>query len=169
MIESQKFFTSHKFEARELPPEWEFYEQWLAKLHLTARQKNWPKPLHSLQNIDAVYFILVNSEEMRKLNLSYAEKDSATDVLTFHYEPQFKGDQNVVEIYICLEIAIQQASQHKTDLSGELALLSVHGLIHACGIDHEQSEIEMQLTRNLEREVLNLTGLPQVPALSEYE
>jgi rRNA maturation RNase YbeY len=57
------------------------------------------------------------------------------------------------EIYICVDVAEEQASEYKVSLSNELLRLAVHGTLHLCGYK-DKSEEEQKLMRQLEDKYL---------------
>ena len=46
------------------------------------------------------------------------------------------------EIYICIDVAKENALQYKNSLNRELSFLFVHGLLHLLGYDHMKQEDE---------------------------
>lgn len=54
------------------------------------------------------------------------------------------GIMSLGDIFICLPIAKKSASKENRDLSSELALLTVHGLLHLLGYNHEKSAKEVK-------------------------
>jgi probable rRNA maturation factor len=86
--------------------------------------------------------VLTDGEALRTANRRYAGFDLTTDVLSFpDGEPQ--QDQEGVyfgDVMIAVPIAQQQADQRKHSLSNELTLLTVHGVLHLLGYDHENPE-----------------------------
>ena len=86
--------------------------------------------------------VLTDEKALRTANRRYAGLDHATDVLSFpDGEPQ--QDQEGVyfgDVLIAVPIAQQQADQRKHPLSDELTLLTVHGVLHLLGYDHENPE-----------------------------
>ena len=121
-------------------------------------------PHHSIQ------VIATDEKEIQKLNKEYRKKDSITDVLSFSYtaltpKPRFglkqnieaaAGAQELGDIFICMEKATQQASEIGQSVSAEFLFLSIHGLLHVCGYDHENSEDEKVM---LEQQKKVLEGL----------
>jgi probable rRNA maturation factor len=85
-----------------------------------------------------VSIALVDEPEMRRLNLSYAGEDHATDVLSFESGITDPDSNRLVlgDIVICLPIAQSQAELAEHTLEDELALLTVHGVLHLLGFDH---------------------------------
>jgi len=92
---------------------------------------------------------LVSDTEMRKLNKRYRGKDYATDVLSFPGVPL--GD-----IVIARGLARRQARAARHSFTAELRVLSLHGLLHLLGYDHERDHGEM---RRLERRLRRKGGL----------
>jgi probable rRNA maturation factor len=74
---------------------------------------------------------LTSDREVRRLNRVFAGEDHATDVLSFAGAGDHLGD-----IAISWPAVVRQAVEHSHPESTELALLSVHGLLHLLGWDH---------------------------------
>lgn len=100
---------------------------------------------------------LTDDEEMRRLNRIYAREDHATDVLSFAGEGHHLGD-----IAISWPAVVRQARQFGHDPRTELALLSVHGLLHLLGWDHLRVEERREMTR-LTTEALKRSRLALAP------
>lgn len=97
---------------------------------------------------------IVDEDEGRALNLAYRGKDYATNVLTFVLddEPHLLGD-----IVICAPVvATEAAAQHKT-LAAHYAHLTVHGILHLHGYDHEK-DAPAELMEALETAILTKLG-----------
>ena len=79
----------------------------------------------------------VDEEEGRMLNSAYRGKDYATNVLTFPLseEPHLMGD-----IIICSPVVAQEAKVQSKSLEAHYAHLTVHGVLHLHGYDHETDE-----------------------------
>ena len=103
------------------------------------------------------------NESIRKLNLAYREKDSATDVLSFpmytkeEIEEVIPEEDDVLmlgDIVLSLERAKEQAEELGHGFLREVAFLTIHSTLHLLGYDHELSpeEEERQCTR--QREIL---------------
>lgn len=86
----------------------------------------------------------VDENEMRLLNQEWRGKDSPTDVLSFPsgiVDPE--GRKHIGDIALCHALARRQARRRGHGAFRELALLSLHGLLHLLGYDHEKDEGEM--------------------------
>ncbi len=77
--------------------------------------------------------VLVTNEKIKELNMTYRNKDSVTDVLTF---PSTEEGE-LGDVFISLYKALEQAKDYGHSLTRELAFLTVHGFLHAIGYDHE--------------------------------
>ena len=85
---------------------------------------------------------LTSDEELRRLNRTYAGEDHATDVLSFAGEGEHLGD-----IAISWPAIVRQAARFRHPEKTELALLSVHGLLHLLGWDHATAAERNEMTR----------------------
>lgn len=98
----------------------------------------------------SVSLILVNKEEIQKLNMQYRGLDRKTDVLSFESgEKIYLG-----EIFICIDKVKSQAEEYGHSLEREFAFLLVHGLLHLQGYDHQNPEDEEKMKKKQE-EILN--------------
>lgn len=114
--------------------------------------------------------LLVDNETIRSLNRDYRNKDAATDVLSFPMEEAMDGEPEPAviggpterllgDLVISVEMAVAQAAEYGHSLERELAFLSVHGLLHLLGYDHEsgvEAEAAMQAE---EKRILSVLGI----------
>ena len=101
--------------------------------------------------------IIINDDEIHKLNKQYRNIDRATDVITFALEDYKEGptlDIRVLgDIYISYDKVIKQAKDYGHSKTRELCFLAVHGLLHLCGYDHIEDD-EAEEMEALEQEIL---------------
>ena len=106
--------------------------------------------------------IIVNKDVIHKLNKDYRGIDRVTDVISFALEDDEtfnSGDIRILgDIYICLEKALEQASEYGHSKLRELSFLSIHGLLHLLGYDHMNEEDE-KVMFSLQDEILNGYGV----------
>ena len=97
---------------------------------------------------------LVDADEGRALNAEYRGKDYATNVLSFPYEsePLVMGD-----LVICPEVVAREAAEQGKPLAAHYAHLTVHGMLHLQGWDHENDD-DAQAMEDEEREILAALG-----------
>jgi probable rRNA maturation factor len=96
---------------------------------------------------------LTGDRELRRLNRDYAGEDSVTDVLSFAGSGEHLGD-----LAISWPTAVRQSLKFGHDAKTEVALLSVHGLLHLLGWDHAAASERREMNR-LTRAALKLSGL----------
>lgn len=83
--------------------------------------------------------LLVDEAEMTDLHVKWMDEPGPTDVLSFPMDeirPQWKEVAVLGDIVVCPEIARAQALTVGHSFEHELAILSVHGLLHILGFDH---------------------------------
>ena len=106
--------------------------------------------------------VITGSETIRRLNREYRGEDEDTDVLAFALSEEIGASQFVSppdgvsrlgEVLISHPQAEMQAKERNHPLKRELALLTVHGVLHLLGYDHDDDEAEKQM-RAKEEEVL---------------
>jgi probable rRNA maturation factor len=85
---------------------------------------------------------LTNDDELRRLNHDFAGHDAVTDVLSFAGSDQHLGD-----LAISWPMVLRQAQEFGESEKTELSLLSVHGLLHLLGWDHESAAERKEMTR----------------------
>ncbi len=81
----------------------------------------------------------VDKKEIQRINKKYRNINMSTDVITFAFRDQNKSfDLPLLgEIYICMDIAKQQAKENNNSLNREICLLFVHGILHLLKIHHD--------------------------------
>jgi len=105
-----------------------------------------------------VSLVFVNDSYMRDLNLQYRGIDGPTDVLSFAMlegEP-LKGEEEEVilgDVVISLQTAARQAEEYGHSFRREVAYLTIHGILHLLGYDHQDEE-GRRIMRQKEEELL---------------
>jgi rRNA maturation RNase YbeY len=91
----------------------------------------------------------VTEDEIADLHVRYMHEEGATDVLSF---PLDEVDEDGVRILGDVVIAPAVAARNNpADLSGEMRLLLVHGILHLLGHDHEEDEERAEMWAIQER------------------
>ncbi|HQN65664.1 MAG TPA: rRNA maturation RNase YbeY [Methylophilus sp.] len=106
-------------------------------------------------NVDTEVTIrIVNANEGRALNAAYRGKDYATNVLTFPIteEPHLMGD-----VILCAPVVEKEAREQGKDLMAHYAHMTVHGILHLHGYDHE-TDAQAELMEALEVQILAKLG-----------
>ena len=102
--------------------------------------------------------IIVNNQEIHKLNKNYRNIDRPTDVITFALEDFDDGIKLSIrmlgDIYISYDKVISQANEYNHSKTRELCFLAIHGLLHLLGYDHMNKE-EEKIMFSLQKELLD--------------
>ena len=105
----------------------------------------------------SISLILVDEEEIQKINSQYRALDYPTDVISFPSdEDEYLGD-----IFICLEKVYEQARSYSHSNEREFAFLLVHGILHLFGYDHDNETAEQKMIEKQE-EILNKTNYRRI-------
>lgn len=114
-----------------------------------------------------VSMIFVDNEKIREINRIHRGIDRPTDVLSFpmldddeaYDEENFEeldmdtGEVILGDIVISVERAFEQSIEYGHSLEREIAFLTVHGILHLLGYDHETDD-ERKLMREREESIL---------------
>ena len=115
---------------------------------------------------EEISIMFCDDNQIRELNKTFRNIDSATDVLSFENDGEYSDDEGVWktvgDIAISLDMLPVNAEYFKTDVNTELKRLLIHGIMHLNGMDHGEEHIEAEKTPECEMLVL------QEKVLSEY-
>ena len=106
--------------------------------------------------------IMIDNEQIKKINKEYRSIDQATDVLAFPLGFSTHQNHDMIkeryrllgEVYISIEKANEQALEFNHSLDKELEFLVVHGVLHLLGYDHIKLDDE-KIMRRIEEEIIN--------------
>ena len=107
-----------------------------------------------------VNVLVTGNRELRALNRRFRGKDKPTDVLSFAPEP-FISESALInrlagDIAISAEIAKQNARRLDHSAAQEIKILTLHGVLHLAGYDHECDEGAMARKETALRQSLGL-------------
>jgi probable rRNA maturation factor len=106
--------------------------------------------------------VLLDTSSMADLHMRWMDLPGPTDVMSFpmdELEPGGRpdapepGTAMLGDIVLCPEFAAKQAETAGHSLGHELALLTVHGVLHLLGYDHAEPDEEKEMFA-LQRELL---------------
>lgn len=104
----------------------------------------------------AVTILITSSAELRRLNQRFRGLNKPTDVLSFPppvtMAAKFAGD-----VAISAQIAAQNARRLRHSVAEEIKILSLHGLLHLAGYDHQSDKGTMA---RREAQLRTRLGLP---------
>ncbi|MBW8864975.1 MAG: rRNA maturation RNase YbeY [Verrucomicrobia bacterium] len=104
---------------------------------------------------------LVAAREMTLVNETFLNHTGSTDVITFDHteKRRAKGRKSKElhgELFICIDDAIAQAKEFKTNWQSEIVRYVVHGVLHLLGYDDLKPQLRRQMKREENRLVRNL-------------
>jgi probable rRNA maturation factor len=119
------------------------------------------------QTVEVSVYV-TTAEEVQQLNRDYRAKDAPTDVLSFADDgadspfvlppdmPRYLGD-----VAISWPHVVAQAVEYGHSDARELAFLTVHGVLHLLGYDHERDANADAEMRALQDTIMQLLDLPR--------
>jgi probable rRNA maturation factor len=119
-----------------------------------------------------VSVLVTDDASLHRLNRDYRGVDAPTDVLSFADDeesdaahrlfvrapdvPRYLGD-----LAISYERVVAQAAEYGHSRERELAFLTVHGMLHLLGYDHERGPEDQAAMRAREEVIMEQIGLPR--------
>ena len=126
----------------------------------------------SLAGAIEISVLVTDDATLHQLNRDYRNVDAPTDVLSFADDdesdaapiafvrppdtPRYLGD-----LAISYERVVAQASEYGHSRARELAFLTVHGVLHLLGYDHERGIADQAVMRAREEVIMQQIGLPR--------
>jgi len=122
---------------------------------------------------DHITVMITGDERIRELNRNFKGEDEVTDVLSFNVEEDDgsegeewpdMGDSDEVDpnrlgdIAISLPQVVRQATENGKSSDRELAMLTIHGVLHLLGYDHAEPEEEKIMFGKTDVVLANLFG-----------
>ncbi|MDQ7051646.1 MAG: rRNA maturation RNase YbeY [candidate division KSB1 bacterium] len=94
----------------------------------------------------------VTTDAIVDLNQRYLQRSYQTDVISFNLGADPEG-KTIGDIYICPEVARENAEYYGCSFEEELARLVIHGVLHVIGYD-DATDTEREAMRRLENKFL---------------
>ncbi|MCU9613916.1 rRNA maturation RNase YbeY [Caldibacillus lycopersici] len=129
-------------------------------LHLAAK-------MEAIEEKSELSLTFVDNERIQEINRDYRDKDQPTDVISFALEETVEDELDIIgadmprvlgDIIISVPRAQEQANEYGHSFMRELGFLSVHGLLHLLGYDHQTEEQE-KIMFGKQEEILQAFGL----------
>ena len=127
-----KLYLQRKCRVEKIPKQKEFLA-W-SKAALDAANTR-----HLMANTVELAIRLVNEEESATLNKDYRHKSGPTNILSFITEQQAEeGTCYLGDLVICAPLVNREALEQNKTTQAHWAHLTVHGVLHLLGYDHEK-------------------------------
>ncbi|MCW2874448.1 rRNA maturation RNase YbeY [Actinacidiphila oryziradicis] len=127
---------------------WELDEQAVLDIARYALQR---MRIHSLSELSV---IAVDADAMEQLHIQWMDEPGPTDVMSFPMDELRPGKDDeeppqglLGDIVLCPEVAKKQGEEAPTkhSMDEELQLLTVHGVLHLLGYDHEERDEKAEM------------------------
>jgi len=128
--------------------EWHTPDQWHNLLHKVIYQVLDELKIQAKLEVSV---LLTNNAEIHALNLEYRDKDKPTNVLSFpnlsEEELRFLHKEQAYlimlgELFLAFETLLEEAKEEKKTFLDHFNHLTVHGMLHLLGYDHESDDEE---------------------------
>ncbi len=93
-----------------------------------------------------VNIIFCSDAYLHRMNLSYLDHDTLTDIITFDYS---EGNELSGDLFISVDRVRENAAQFQTPFGKELSRVMVHGLLHLAGYA-DDTDAEKEVMRKKE-------------------
>jgi probable rRNA maturation factor len=100
--------------------------------------------------------LLTDDATIRALNARFRDKDAATNVLSFP-APEF-ARPHLGDLALAFGTCAAEAKAQDKALADHLSHLTVHGVLHLLGYDHEADD-EAEVMEQMERTILKTLGV----------
>ena len=101
---------------------------------------------------------VVGAARSRSLNAHYRQKDKSTNVLSFGGAGRTPdGVKHLGELVICAPVVAQEAAAQGKSAELHWAHMTVHGVLHLLGFDHER-DVEARKMEAREVQILDRLG-----------
>ena len=116
---------------------------------------------------DTMEVVVVGDEFIRKINNSYRNIDRATNVISFSYKEEGPpcGENIAGEIYVSYETVAKEAKEQAVDPKHLFLRITIHGMLHVLGYDHEDDGRHEQMEGEEKRILRTVLNPDQVEAL----
>jgi probable rRNA maturation factor len=89
--------------------------------------------------IGSLNILLTDDAEITSINKQFRNKEESTDILSFGYGLE---EEPIGDIVISLERISEQSQEFGNSFEEELLSITIHGVLHVLGYDHEGDDTE---------------------------
>lgn len=122
------------------------------------RLRGWAAAAWLSGDAASVVIRVVDEAESAELNAAYRDREGATNVLSFPFEPP-PGieDHHLGDVIICAPVVAREAAEQGKTPEAHWAHMVVHGMLHLQGFDH-MDEADAERMEMRERTILEAMG-----------
>ena len=96
----------------------------------------------SLNDKAIISIIFCDNKTLNNFKIKYFDEDVFTDIVTFKIEDKPFLE---AELYISIEMAIENAKEFKVSLDNEIIRLVSHGILHLIGYDDNNNSLSKKM------------------------
>ena len=96
----------------------------------------------SLNDKAVISIIFCDNKTLNNFKIKYFDEDVFTDIVTFKIEDKPFLE---AELYISIEMAIENAKEFKVSLDNEIIRLVSHGILHLIGYDDSNNSLSKKM------------------------
>lgn len=101
---------------------------------------------------------VIDEDESADLNIHYRQKSGPTNILSFPFSTIQGTDISLLgDIAICAPLVRKEAVEQDKTLEAHWAHLTIHGVLHLNGFDHEEAQAAKEM-ETLETDILKTLG-----------
>jgi probable rRNA maturation factor len=123
-----------------------------------------------------VSIVIMDDDEIRRLNQQFRSVDAPTDVLSFPADPvEIPEDEEsdgedlyLGDLLLALPYIQRQAEAEQHSVSDELVLAVIHGTLHLLGYDHDTAENQADMWA-VQSEALKAMNVDIIVPLFEFD
>ena len=121
----------------------EVLRSWL-RIIINEKKELLPQCVFNKQ-VFSLSFEIIDNNRISHLNQNWLKKNGPTDVLSFPIISELDNANDFFcielgDLFISLEMAIQQSKEYKHSLKKEMLWLASHGLLHLLGWEHNNNQ-----------------------------
>jgi len=98
------------------------------------------------KNPGTINIVFCSDSYLLKLNKQYLNHDTYTDILTFDYSKDFRGDISG-DIYISIDTVKRNAQLFLQTVNKETLRVVIHGIMHICGYTDKTQKEKATMTQ----------------------
>jgi len=125
------------------------FQKWIAAIPELDDRPSWTE----------INILIVGTRAGRRFNREFRNRDYATNVLSFPYEPMPGEHSGLLgDLVICAPVVAREAREQRKEARDHFAHMTIHGVLHLLGHDHER-DADAERMEALERRVLAGLGI----------
>ncbi len=97
-----------------------------------------------------ISYVFCNDKDLHKMNLTYLNHDTYTDIISFDYS---KGSKIHGEMFISIDRVKENALSFQVGFDNELHRVMIHGVLHLLGYK-DKTNTQLQTMRQKENDCL---------------